>query len=264
MRKLYYIFLISFGFIIASCSNKGKADAIAAKMVEAQIDGSYSEIREVERELGEWSRGLSSDESSEMEAYYKKALTENFMKAYDEELSDIAKNVGSHSYYSIERSYEKFKKKVEKIDEKYRRLAYASLPLYLSQSFSEELNEYADAVLKAIKDGEKYQVKRGDKKFVETCERISDESNEVSNALKTAYRDVLKKKFEEYIKDNMKEYESLCKKGDKKEAEKWFRDYQKQIEKILSDASDEVKAAFGEVYRNIADDIMKQFEESLQ
>lgn len=264
MRKLYYFFLIAFGFIIASCSNKGKADAIAAKMVEAQIDGSYSEIREVERELREWSRGLSSDESSEMEKYYKEAITENFMKAFDEELSDIAEKIKSRSYYSIDRSYEKFKKKVEKIDEEYRRLAYASLPLYLSQSFSKELEEYADAVLKAIKDGERYQVGRGDKKFVETCERISDESNEVSNALKTAYRDVLKNKFEEYIKDNMKEYESLCKKGDKKEAEKWLRDYQKQVEKILSNASDEVKAAFGDVNRNIADDIMKQFEESLE
>ncbi len=264
MRKLFYFFLISFGFIMASCSNKGKADAIAAKMVEVQIDGSYSEIREVERELGEWSRGLSSDESSEMEEYYKKALTENFMKAYDEELSDIAEKVRSRSFYSIDRSYEKFSKKVEKIDEKYRKLAYASLPLYLSQSFSKELEEYADAVLKAIKDGEKYQVGRGDKKFVETCERVSEESDKVSDALKSAYGDVLKKKIEEYIKDNMKEYESLCKKGDKKEADKWLRDYQKQIERILSDASDEVKAAFREVNQSIAQDIMKEFEESLE
>jgi len=263
MKKLYYFFLLSFGFIVNSCSDKGKADAIAAKMVEAQISGYYSEINQAENELREWGRSLSSDESSEMEEYFKEALTENFMKAFDEELSDIAENVRSRSYYSIERSYEKFSKKVDKIDEKYRRLAYASLPLYLSRSFSNELEEYAEAVLKAIKDGEKYQVGRGDKKFVETCERISDKSSNVSNALKTAYRDVLKKYFEEYIKDNMKEYESLCKKGNKEEAEKWLKDYQKQIDRILSDASDEVKAAFSEVNQSNVQDIMKQIEESL-
>ena len=230
-------------------------------MVEAQIEGHSSEISKVEKEQKEWSRSLSSDDRSEMEEYYKNSLTEHFMKAFDEQLSEIGDKINSHSYSSIDRAYEKFSKKTKKIDEKYRRFANASLSLYLSKTFAKELEGYADAVLNAIKKGEKSDVQRGDKDFVRMCEKISGESSEVSNAFKKAYEDVLKKKFEEYVKDNMKEYESLCKKGDKEGAEKWLKEYNKQIDKLLSNASDEVKTAFGIVNQNIAQEAMKQIEE---
>ncbi len=264
MKKiLLSALMISLMFVFASCGSvKNKANSFVSKLVEAQIDGNSREAEKTEKELKAWIHDLSDDDRSEAIALVDEALTENYMKAFEKEFSDIADNIKNHFYMSIRSPYKDISRKIDKLDKPYQEYASNSLSKYLEQAFNKEFEETASAVLKGIKNNSRYETKAADRDIVKSVEKISDKESAVGRAYENAYKDVLEKKFYEYFKDIYSEYEDIAKSGDKEKAQKWMSDRRKEMEKLISSASDAVKSAFVSAFSNYTNDILKQFEKN--
>ncbi len=263
MKKFFlYALMVSLMFIFASCSGlKSKANSLASKLVEAQVDGDSWKAKEAERELKAWIGDLSDDDRSEAIDLVEESLTESYMKAFDKELSDIADAIKNHYYSSsLSSPYKDMYRKIDKLDKDYKRYASRSLSKYLGQAFSKELEETANAVLKGVKDQNSYDIKAADKDLVKDINKISDKVSAIGGAYEDAYKDVLEKKFYEYLEDYSSEYEDIAKSGDKKKVEKFLSDKEKEFKKIFKSASEDVNSAFGSAYTKFINEILKQDE----
>lgn len=264
MKKILNILLLSTLLFTMGCSsNKGKLDSFAKDMAEAQLSGYSSNISKVEKEMKEWSRELSGEESDELEQYWPDALGKGFMNALNEELSNIASKIDISSY-SVKSAYEKYERKIEKVDKDYKQYTQYALTLYLGEFYKDELNGYAKAVFDAVKKNSDYDLKHADQKFVKKCEKLEEEAPEVVSSLREAYRKVLEKEFENYLDDSRKEMEKELKSGDLGKITKWLEDHQKQFEKLFSKASDDVRAAYSSAYNKMKNEVEGSIKEKIE
>ena len=260
MKNLFYllfgiVFIVSF----SSCSGiQEKAKSYADDIVEAQLNGYSTQKSDANNNFKSWVAGLSDEKREQLDECWDETIATSFMNAFNEELTDIAEAIKGYSSWNVKSSYEKFEKRIIKIDEEYQESAEYSLSVFLKKYFKTDFEGYANSVFEAIKAEDKFGLERADKDFYKLCDRHKDFPSVVS-AFKYAYKDYMIKEFEDYLKETDKETEKVFKTRDEDKITNYFKDKTKQFNMLFSKAGECVKEAYYSAYESMKSKLREEF-----